>query len=62
MQMTLSMEGMDMDMETPSCVLNTLDPLVLNLVVWEVVVVEEEEEEDLGEGLDPRLEDLNSGS
>lgn len=55
------MEGMDMDMETPSCVWSILDPLVLNLEQWEeveVVVVEE----DLGEGLDPQLEDLISGS
>ena len=67
--MMLSTEEMDMDMETPSCVWSILDPLVLNLVQWEVVVVkeeedveEEEEEEDLGEDLDPQPEDLNSGS
>lgn len=61
MQMMRFMEGMDMDMETPSCVWSILDPLVLNLELWEeveVVVVEE----DLGEGLDPQLEDLISGS
>lgn len=63
----LSMEGMDMVMETPSYVWSILDLLVLNLALWvEVVLVEEEvmmeKEEDLGEDLDPPLEDLNSGS
>lgn len=72
-----SMEGMDMVMETPSYVWSILDLLVLNLALWEEVaeeveevVVEEEEKqeevveekEDLGEDLDPQLEDLNSGS
>lgn len=51
--MMRSMEGMDMDMGTPSCVWSIL---VLNLAQWEVV------EEHLEEGLDPQLEDLNSGS
>lgn len=60
MQMMPSMEGMDMYMETPSSVWSILDPLVLNLVGWEVVEVEEEE--DLEEGLDPQLEGLISGS
>ena len=64
MQTTLSMEGMDMDMGTPSCVWSILDPLV-KLDQWEAVEEEEEvevEEEDQEEGLDPQLEDLNSGS
>lgn len=54
-----SMEGMDMYLETPNSVWSILDPLVLNLVGWEE---EEVEEEDLGEGLDPQLEGLISGS
>lgn len=54
--MMLFMEGMDMDMETPSSVLSILDPLAQNLVQWVAV------EEDLEEGLDPQLEDPNSGS
>lgn len=67
MRTMLSMEGMDMVMETPSYVWSILDLLVLNLALWvEVVLVEEEvmmeKEEDLGEDLDPPLEDLNSGS
>lgn len=53
MQMMRSMEGMDMDMGTPSCVWSIP---VLNLAQWEVV------EEHLEEDLDPQLEDLNSGS
>lgn len=57
--MMLSMEGMDMYMETPSSVWSILDPLVLNLVEWEE---EEVEEVDLEEGLDPQLEGLISGS
>lgn len=61
-----SMEGTDMDMGIPSYVWNTLAPLVLNLVdLWKGEEEEEEEEgalEGLGEGLDPQLEDLNSGS
>lgn len=51
--MMRSMEGMGMDMGIPSFVWSILD---LNLAQWEVV------EEDLEEGLDLQLEDLNSGS
>lgn len=55
MRRTPSLEGMDMDLETVSCVWNTLVLLDPNLVDLQ------EEEEDQEEGLDPRLADLSFG-
>lgn len=52
MQRTLSMEGMDMDLETVSCVWNILAPQDPNLA---------DQAEDQGEGLDLRHADLSSG-
>lgn len=54
--MMLYMEGMDMYMETPNSVWSILGPLVVNLSQWAQVELDQEE------GLDPPLEDLNSGS
>lgn len=59
--MTLSMEGMDMDMETASSVWSIPDLLEINLVQMQVVV-EVEVEEDQEEGLDLQLGDLNFAS
>lgn len=58
------MEGMDTNLEIPSCVWNTLAPLVPNLVaLWEEEDVGKEKEEgDLGGGLGPQLGGLSSGS
>ena len=53
MRMMPSMEGMDMGMETPNCVLSIHALLVLNLVQWEeeeVVEEEEEEEQEMEKG------------
>lgn len=61
MRMTLSMEGMDMDMETASSVWSIPDLLEINLVQMQVVV-EVEVEEDQEEGLDLQLGDLNFAS
>lgn len=69
MQMMLSVEGMDVDMESPSYVWNTHEFLLVSLVHQEVVEEEEEqeqekeeEEEQLGEEVDLQHEDQNSGS
>ena len=56
MQKMPSMEGMDMNLETPNFVWNTLAPLVPNLVVVA------QGKGGLGGGLGPQLGDLNSGS
>lgn len=55
MRRMLSMEGMDMDLETVSCVWNILVPQDPNLADLSV------EEEDQGEDLDLHLADLSSG-
>lgn len=55
--MMLFMEGMDMNMGTPSCVWSILEPVLENLDPWEV-----ELEVDKEEDLDPRLGDLTSVS
>lgn len=57
MRRMLSMEGMDMDLETVSCVWNILVPQDPNLVD----LLEEEEEEDHEEDLDLHHADLSSG-
>lgn len=52
-----SLEGMDMDLETVSCVWNTLDLLDPNLV--DLQEEEEEEGEDRGDASGPRRADLS---